>query len=657
MDNEIRIRWSGGERTFAPGQTVVIGRDPGIEVEVSNATVSRRHAEVAFDGRGWVLRDLGSTQGTHVDHHRSDQVEVTGTTSVVLGDPRTGETVTLVVAANDSTTFNHAPDVPAPSGFPPPAPGTVLVGGGPERPGGHLQANQLGGATVVTGQTLNVECGGRTYSFEPGATVVIGRDESCDVTVANPTVSRRHATIQHDGTGWSITDAGSSSGTFIDERKVTTAALSGSTAVFLGGPDTGERMVVVTSGSTRRPSSTKKRRNLIALGAGLLAVAALVVALGAIVVATRGGPDDNQLARATVLIEVDGGAGSGSIIDAEEGLILTNAHVADPRAPGQALLYFKPAAEVEEAGELKILVSPSLDKAAEFKYIAEVVASDGYLDLAVLKITKTAAGALIEDGDLEGLTEVALGNSSDVESGTNVSVFGFPGIADSKAVSVTRGVVQGGVQDDRLGDNRAFFNVDAVVNPGNSGGLAADDSGKLIGVPTLGNLSDLDEAGRPVETIVSSIRPIDFAKPLIEEARTGKPAKSPSDLRTIKDESIDESSVDLAVLGSKPGIDFDECVVGEATEGDEAVAVVFDFDGFVDGENQDIAVLVQASNGDVIGLWQSKEEYPLRWPDSGCATVSLPLAGPIEGTALYVTIYLGPTYEEVAFVELPVSGA
>src|SRR5690606_23055601 len=137
---------------------------------------------------------------------------------------------------------------------PAPAPGTVLVGGGPERPGGHLQEHQLGGATVVTGQTLNVECGGRTYSFEPGATVVIGRDDSCDITVANPTVSRRHATIQHDGGGWSISDAGSSSGTFIDERKVTTAPLSGSTAVFLGAPDTGERMVVVTSGSTRRSS-------------------------------------------------------------------------------------------------------------------------------------------------------------------------------------------------------------------------------------------------------------------------------------------------------------------------------------------------------------------------------------------------------------------
>ena len=47
-----------------------IGRDPGNGLRLSHETVSRMHAELTADGGWWVLRDLGSTNGTTVNGRR-----------------------------------------------------------------------------------------------------------------------------------------------------------------------------------------------------------------------------------------------------------------------------------------------------------------------------------------------------------------------------------------------------------------------------------------------------------------------------------------------------------------------------------------------------------------------------------------------------------
>lgn len=58
-----------------------IGRDPGNGLRLSHETVSRAHAELRLQGGVWVLRDLGSTNGTTVNGHR-----VTGSAVVRDGD-------------------------------------------------------------------------------------------------------------------------------------------------------------------------------------------------------------------------------------------------------------------------------------------------------------------------------------------------------------------------------------------------------------------------------------------------------------------------------------------------------------------------------------------------------------------------------------------
>jgi len=56
----------GGE-SFEVGQRAVIGRDPDCEVILQEAAVSRRHAEIDWTYLGYVVRDLGSSNGTFVN--------------------------------------------------------------------------------------------------------------------------------------------------------------------------------------------------------------------------------------------------------------------------------------------------------------------------------------------------------------------------------------------------------------------------------------------------------------------------------------------------------------------------------------------------------------------------------------------------------------
>jgi FHA domain-containing protein/uncharacterized protein DUF1707 len=58
-----------------------IGRDPANGLRLNDDTVSRRHAELSRRGGTWILRDLGSTNGTTVNGHR-----VAGTVPVRDGD-------------------------------------------------------------------------------------------------------------------------------------------------------------------------------------------------------------------------------------------------------------------------------------------------------------------------------------------------------------------------------------------------------------------------------------------------------------------------------------------------------------------------------------------------------------------------------------------
>jgi pSer/pThr/pTyr-binding forkhead associated (FHA) protein len=87
MPDRIRIRNDGSENTFSAPGPVVLGRDSSdIDVQLDHGAVSRRHAQIAHDGQGWVLTDLGSSNGTWVNGGRiNGPHRVSSATTIRLG--------------------------------------------------------------------------------------------------------------------------------------------------------------------------------------------------------------------------------------------------------------------------------------------------------------------------------------------------------------------------------------------------------------------------------------------------------------------------------------------------------------------------------------------------------------------------------------------
>jgi len=59
-----------GSRFLLDTDVVQAGRHPESDIFLDDITVSRRHAEVARQGSGWVVRDVGSLNGTYVNRQR-----------------------------------------------------------------------------------------------------------------------------------------------------------------------------------------------------------------------------------------------------------------------------------------------------------------------------------------------------------------------------------------------------------------------------------------------------------------------------------------------------------------------------------------------------------------------------------------------------------
>ena len=144
------------------------------------------------------------------------------------------------------------------------------------------------------------------------------------------------------------------------------------------------------------------------------------------------------------IINVGLGSGSGFIVD-RSGVVVTNDHVV--------------------SGSKVVLVRPSDGRTLQ----ADVLGVDEVADLAVLRIR----------GD-EEFRPVSLGDSDDVEVGSEVVAMGFP-LGDSALGSHVK--VTGGLVSDkapRFGIDH--LQIDAAINPGNSGGPLFNRAGEVIGI-------------------------------------------------------------------------------------------------------------------------------------------------------------------------------
>jgi pSer/pThr/pTyr-binding forkhead associated (FHA) protein len=70
------------------GTNTTIGRRRDNDVALCDSTVSGRHAEIRFDGQKFVLVDVGSFNGTYVNRHPVDSIELADGDEVWIGRHR-----------------------------------------------------------------------------------------------------------------------------------------------------------------------------------------------------------------------------------------------------------------------------------------------------------------------------------------------------------------------------------------------------------------------------------------------------------------------------------------------------------------------------------------------------------------------------------------
>ncbi len=139
-------------------------------------------------------------------------------------------------------------------------------------------------------------------------------------------------------------------------------------------------------------------------------------------------------------------AGSGVIIDADDGIVMTNFHV------------------VKGADEVQV----ALIDGRSFK--AEIVGTDAELDVAILKI------------EASKLSELVLADSSKLEVGDFVVAIGNPfGLGQTVTTGIVSALGRSGLG---IEGYENFIQTDASINPGNSGGALVNLHGELVGINT-----------------------------------------------------------------------------------------------------------------------------------------------------------------------------
>src|SRR5882672_1350660 len=92
MQNRYALRFENGERRGETipitGSGISVGRKPGNAIQVLDASVSGRHAELVVDAGGVLLRDLGSTNGTRVGAERVSEQRLAHADQVLFGNVR-----------------------------------------------------------------------------------------------------------------------------------------------------------------------------------------------------------------------------------------------------------------------------------------------------------------------------------------------------------------------------------------------------------------------------------------------------------------------------------------------------------------------------------------------------------------------------------------
>jgi Do/DeqQ family serine protease len=230
-------------------------------------------------------------------------------------------------------------------------------------------------------------------------------------------------------------------------------------------------------------------------------------------------------------------AGSGVIVDAAKGYILTNHHV------------------VENAEIIEVVLNDNRNLKAK------VVGSDSGTDIAVLQVENPKT-----------LVQMRLGNSDAVQVGDFVLAIGNPfGLQHTVTSGIVSALGRSGINPDGYED---FIQTDASINPGNSGGALVNLKGELIGI----NSAIFSNSGGNIG--IGFAIPVNIAKSIMAQILQFGEVK-----RGLLGVSISDFNADSAkafgVEATAEGALVQEVVAGSAAEraGVEVGDVIVSVDG------------------------------------------------------------------------------
>ncbi|EOD80427.1 serine endoprotease DegQ [Grimontia sp. AD028] len=141
------------------------------------------------------------------------------------------------------------------------------------------------------------------------------------------------------------------------------------------------------------------------------------------------------------------GLGSGVIIDADKGYVITNHHV------------------IDGADKIRVQLHDGRE------YDAELIGSDGMSDVALLKLEKA-----------DDLTEIKLADSDALRVGDFAIAIGNPfGLGQTVTSGIISALGRSGLNVENFEN---FIQTDAAINSGNSGGALVNLNGELVGINT-----------------------------------------------------------------------------------------------------------------------------------------------------------------------------
>ncbi|MGH2496474.1 MAG: FAD-dependent oxidoreductase [Ktedonobacteraceae bacterium] len=229
-----------GETPLSQTKVISIGRQVGAYFLIDNGSVSRRHAEISYANGQYVLRDLGSANGTLVNDKRLES----GSTHLLKHNDRLrfGQVAYLFItrsAGKQATRSSSDTVLAAPTAFhqmatgfydpasvgqaPPPqgqpvlnADGSLLLPGATAAlPASVVDSFKTAPVLVMVGRDKPA-----VYRLKQGKRIKMGRDKANDIVLAEVSASRLHAEVFHGSDGYYIRDMQSSNGVLVNATKI-----------------------------------------------------------------------------------------------------------------------------------------------------------------------------------------------------------------------------------------------------------------------------------------------------------------------------------------------------------------------------------------------------------------------------------------------------